>query len=83
MMQHSRRWLGLAALIPALAMIFIDITILPVALPTIQKQLGASNVELEWTVNAYLLVMAVLLLIGGKLGDKIGHRRSFSIGLSS
>jgi EmrB/QacA subfamily drug resistance transporter len=80
MIEHSRRWLRLAALIPALAMIFIDITILPVALPTIQKQLGASNVELEWTVNAYLLVMAVLLLIGGKLGDKIGHRRSFSIG---
>lgn len=66
----------MAALVPAIAVVFLDQTILPVALPAIQKEFGASNVALQWSVNAYLLVICMLVLAGGKLSDRIGHRRS-------
>ncbi len=62
-------------------MVFIDQSVLPVALPTIQKQLHATNVQLEWAVNSYLLVTAVLVLAGGKVGDLIGHRLAFCLGI--
>ena len=75
------KWLGLSALVPALGMIFLDYTILPVALPTIRTLLGGGETELQWTVNAYLLVIAVLVLAGGKLCDRIGHRRAFILGM--
>jgi len=76
-----QKWLGLSALVPALAMIFMDQTILPVALPTIRADLGASEAALQWTVNAYLLVIAVLVLAGGKIGDWIGYRRTFVLSM--
>jgi len=76
-----RRWLGLLALMPAVAMIFIDQSVLPVALPTIQKELGGTHTELWWCINAYLLLSAVLLLLGGKIGEWIGYRRVFSWGI--
>lgn len=66
----------MAALIPAIAVIFLDQTILPVALPAIQREFGASSVELQWSVNSYLLVIAMFVLAGGKLSDRIGHRSS-------
>lgn len=75
------KWFKLAALMPAVAMIFTDQSVLPVALPTIQKQLDASHTALWWCINSYLLVSALLLLGGGKLGDRIGHRRAFLIGM--
>lgn len=78
----KKKWLGLAAIVPALAMVFTDQTVLPVALPTIQKQLNASNVEVQWCINAYLLVTAVFVLAGGKLGDLIGHRKTFMLGMA-
>jgi EmrB/QacA subfamily drug resistance transporter len=77
----GHKWWGLAALMPALAMAFVDASVLPVALPTIQGELGASNVAAQWTVNSYLLAEAVLVLAGGRLGDRIGHRRAFSLGM--
>ncbi|MES2273022.1 MAG: MFS transporter, partial [Chlamydiota bacterium] len=62
-------------------MTFVDQSIVPVALPTIQKQLGANTAQLQWCVNAYLLMTAVLVLAGGKLSDRIGHRRTFTWGI--
>lgn len=63
------------------AMIFIDVTVLPVALPTIQRTLGLSELGLQWIINAYTLALTVFLLAGGRLGDRYGHRRIFTIGL--
>jgi EmrB/QacA subfamily drug resistance transporter len=75
-----RKWLGLAALMPALAMVFVDQAVLPVALPTIQEHLGATHVELWWCINSYLLVSAIFMLPGGKLGDRLGYRNVFLSG---
>lgn len=79
---RSRKWQALAAIIPALAMVFTDQTVLPIALPTIQKLLGASDVQLQWCINSYLLVTASCVLVGGKLGDLIGHRTTFALGMA-
>lgn len=68
-------------MMPAIAMVFTDQSVLPVALPTIQKHLEATNTQLWWCVNSYLLVSAVLLLAGGKLGDWVGHRCAFVWGM--
>ena len=78
----KQKWLGLVAIIPAIAMIFTDQAVLPVSLPAIQKQLGASAVELWWCVNAYLLTSAIFLLVGGKLGDHIGYKKIFLFGMA-
>ena len=78
---YPNRWIGLLALMPALAMSFLDQSVLPVALPTIQRELGASLSELIWAVNAYLLATAVLVLVCGKASDWIGHRRAFCLGM--
>lgn len=77
----SRQRLGLLSLIPGVAMCFMDQTILPVALPKIQEQFNAGNTALQWAVNAYLLMLAVFVLVGGKLGDRIGHHRTLFIGI--
>ena len=77
----SNKWLGLLALIPSLAMVFLDQSVLPVALPTIREYFSASSVALEWTINAYLLVTAVLVLAGGKVSDWIGAKRAFILGI--
>lgn len=62
-------------------MIFVDISVLPVTLPTIQRNLGLSELGLQWIVNAYTLVLTVLLLAGGRIADKFGHRKIFCFGL--
>lgn len=79
--KKESKWLAFSALLPAQAMIFMDQTILPVALPTIQGELHASHVALQWCVNAYLLLTAMFALAGGKIGDWIGHRRTFLFGM--
>src|SRR5690349_5750928 len=66
----------------ALFMVVLDNLVVTTALPTIQRDLGASIEDLEWTVNAYTLTFAVLLLTGAALGDRFGRRRVFAIGLS-
>ncbi|WP_051222888.1 MFS transporter [Conexibacter woesei] len=77
----NRRWWTLAAMCFALFMIMLDNTVVNVALPSIQRDLGASISGLEWTVNAYTLSFAVLLVTGGRLGDVFGRRRMFLFGV--
>jgi EmrB/QacA subfamily drug resistance transporter len=65
----------------ALFMVVLDNLVVSVALPTIHRDLGASIQSLEWTVNAYVLAYAVLLLTGAALGDRFGRKRMFLVGL--
>jgi EmrB/QacA subfamily drug resistance transporter len=78
---ERRQWLTLFAMCFALFMIMLDNTIVNVALPSIQRQLHAGPSSLEWTVNAYVLAFATLILLGGKLGDRFGRKRMFIVGL--
>jgi EmrB/QacA subfamily drug resistance transporter len=77
----NRRWWTLGAMCFALFMVMLDNTVVNVALPSIQKDLGSSISGLEWTVNAYTLSFAVLLVTGGRLGDIFGRRRVFLLGV--
>ena len=79
---ENRKWWTLGAVTFALFMIMLDNTVVNVALPSIQRDLGIGLSELEWTVNAYVLTFAVLLLTGGRLADLVGRRRIFLIGLA-
>jgi EmrB/QacA subfamily drug resistance transporter len=78
----NRRWWTLGAMCFALFMIMLDNTVVNVALPSIQRGLHASTSSLEWTVNAYTLTFAVVLVTGGRLGDIYGRRRLFLIGVA-
>jgi len=77
-----RRWLALYVLCGGLLMIVLDATIVNVALPTIQDDLGFTQSNLAWVVNAYLIAFGGLLLLAGRLGDLIGQRRIFLVGLA-
>jgi EmrB/QacA subfamily drug resistance transporter len=79
-MERSR-WLALTVLCAAMMMIILDGTIVTVALPTIQRDLGFSSSGLAWVVNAYLIAFGGLLLLAGRLGDLIGGKRIFLAGL--
>jgi len=79
--EHNRRWWTLGAMSFALFMVMLDNTAVNVALPSIQKDFDASLSALEWTVNAYTLTFAVLLVTGGRLGDIFGRRRMFLFGV--
>ncbi len=81
MNEDNRRWWTLGAMCFALFMIMLDNTVVNVALPSIQRDLDVSISGLEWTVNAYTLTFAVLLVTGGRLGDIFGRRRAFLIGV--
>jgi EmrB/QacA subfamily drug resistance transporter len=78
---ENRKWWTLAAVAVGLFMIMLDNTVVNVALPSIQKDLGTSASELEWVFNAYALTFGVLLLTGGKLADLLGRRAIFIVGL--
>jgi EmrB/QacA subfamily drug resistance transporter len=78
---ENRKWWTLVAVAVGLFMIMLDNTVVNVALPSIQKDLGISVSELEWVVNAYALTFGVLLLSGGKLADMLGRRSIFIAGL--
>ena len=78
---ENRKWWTLGAMCFALFMVMLDNTVVNVALPSIQQDLGASISGLEWTVNGYTLSFAVLLATGGRLGDIFGRRRMFIIGV--
>src|SRR5512142_279210 len=65
----------------AIFMVSLDNLVVTTALPVIKRDLGASLSGLEWTVNAYTLTFAVLLLTGAALGDRFGRRRMFAVGL--
>jgi EmrB/QacA subfamily drug resistance transporter len=79
---ENRKWLTLGCVAFALFMIMLDNTVVNVALPSIQRDLGIGLSELQWTVNAYALTFAVLMLTGGKLADFLGRRRVFIAGLA-
>ncbi len=82
MTEDNRRWWALGAMCFALFMIMLDNTVVNVALPSIQRSLDASTASLEWTVNAYTLSFAVLLVTGGRLGDLFGRRKIFIMGVT-
>jgi EmrB/QacA subfamily drug resistance transporter len=75
------RNLILAAMIFAVAMTFIDQTIVSIAAPEIQKQLGLTNTGTQWAINAYLLSLAALFAFGGRLADTVGHRKMVTLGV--
>src|ERR671938_47015 len=79
---ENRKWLTLAAVTFGLFMIMLDNTVVNVALPSIQRDLGLGVSELEWIVNGYALTFAVLMLTGGKLADLLGRRLIFIVGLA-
>jgi len=79
--EENSRWWTLAAMCFALFMVMLDNTVVNVALPSIQRDLHASLSALEWTVNAYTLTFAVLMVTGGRLGDIFGRRRMFVFGV--
>src|ERR1700683_3799268 len=75
------RNLILAAMIFAVAMTFIDQTIVSIAAPKIQADLGLSSSGMQWAINAYLLSLAALFAFGGRLADTVGHRRMCVLGV--
>src|SRR6202165_2171626 len=75
------RWFALVGLCLGSLMIVLDSTIVNVALPSIKKDLGFSQTSLAWVVNGYLLTFGGFLLLGGRLGDLLGHRRLFLGGI--
>jgi EmrB/QacA subfamily drug resistance transporter len=77
----ASRWVALYVLCTGVLMIVLDATIVNVALPTIQDDLGFSQSSLAWVVNAYLIAFGGLLLLAGRLGDLIGRRTIFLVGL--
>jgi EmrB/QacA subfamily drug resistance transporter len=76
------RWLSLVVLCAGMLMIILDQTIVNVALPTIQRDLGFTQAGLAWVVNAYLIAFGGLLLLAGRLGDLVGRKRVFLAGLA-
>jgi EmrB/QacA subfamily drug resistance transporter len=80
--QEERRWMALYVLCVGMLMIVLDATIVNVALPTIKEDLGFSQNDLAWVVNAYLITFGGLLLLSGRIGDLIGQRTVFLIGLA-
>jgi EmrB/QacA subfamily drug resistance transporter len=77
------RWIALVVLCVGVLMIILDSTVVNVALPAIQRDLGFSQADLAWVVNAYLISFGGLLLLAGRLGDLVGRRRVFLVGLFS
>jgi EmrB/QacA subfamily drug resistance transporter len=81
MNDDKTRWVALYVLCTGMLMIVLDVTVVNVALPSIQDDLGFSSAGLAWVVNAYLIAFAGLLLLAGRLGDLLGRRRVLLIGL--
>ena len=76
----QRRW-TLAATILGSSMVFIDGTVVNVALPTLQTNLSASVTDVQWVIEAYTLLLAALLLLGGTLGDRYGRKKIYAVGV--
>ena len=77
-----RRWKALAVVLIASFMILLDISIVNVAIPSVQRDLGATYAEIQWVLAGYQLAYAVVLITGGRLGDIFGRKRLFIIGVS-
>ncbi len=79
--QDRARWVALYVLCVGMLMIVLDVTVVNVALPSIQDDLRFSTSSLAWVVNAYLIAFGGLLLLAGRFGDLIGRRRIFLAGV--
>ncbi|MGW2344776.1 MFS transporter [Streptomyces sp. NPDC001661] len=77
---HPRRWAAAAVMMVAALMDLLDVTIVNVAIPSIGRDLGASESALQWTVSAYLLGFAAVLIVSGHLGDRLGRKNLFLVG---
>lgn len=78
----GRKWWALAACCFGLFMALLDVTVVNVALPVVQRDLGASFSALQWVIDAYTIALAVLLVSAGRLADVFGRKRVFMVGLS-
>src|SRR5690348_6079020 len=78
----NSRWLSLLVLCTGFLLIVVDMTIVNVALPTIQRDLGFTQSGLAWVINAYLIAFGGLLLLAGRVGDLVGRKRVFLAGLA-
>ena len=78
----DRRWIALAFIALAQLMIALDATIVSIALPSAQHALAASDAERQWVITAYTLAFAGLLLVGGRIADTVGRKRTFIVGLA-
>ncbi len=81
-MSSDKRWPALYVLCGGMLMIVLDVTVVNVALPSIQEELHFSSAALAWVVNAYLIAFGGLLLLAGRLGDLVGRRRIFLAGIA-
>jgi EmrB/QacA subfamily drug resistance transporter len=81
--ESSRRWLALAVLCISLLIVTLDNTVLNVALPTLVRDLHATSSQLQWIVDAYVIVFAGLLLVAGSVADRVGRKRTFLAGLAA
>ena len=79
--EHPGRWWTLAAVCTATFMLLLDITVVNVALPDLQRDLGASFEDLQWVIDAYTLSLAALMVTTGVMADRYGRRKLFEIGL--
>lgn len=77
-----RRWVALGVVLSAAFMVLLDISIVNTAIPSIQRNLGASNAEIQFVIAGYQLAYAVLLITGGRLGDIFGRKRLFTVGMA-
>ena len=77
-----RRWIALGVVLTASFMVLLDISIVNVAIPSIQRNLGASNAQIQFVLAGYQLAYAVVLITGGRLGDIFGRKRLFMIGMA-
>ncbi len=81
--EKDTRWLSLIVLCTGFLLIVVDMTIVNVALPSIQRDLGFSQSSLAWVINAYLIAFGGLLLLAGRIGDLFGRKRVYLIGLAA
>ena len=78
----ANKWLALAAMMFAVSMMFIDQTIVSIAIPTIQTELGLSEAGVQWVINGYLLSLSAFFALGGRLSDILGHKRMVLLGVT-
>ena len=78
---HDRRWLILAAIGTAQLLVVLDVTIVNIALPSAQQDLGFSDDDRQWVITAYALAFGSLLLFGGRIADLFGRKWTFVVGL--
>ncbi len=80
---HENRWIALFVILLAMFMNLLDVTIVNVSLPTLQTDMGASSTEIEWVVAGFILTFALGLLPFGRLGDIVGRKKMFMLGVAS